>query len=220
MIGCFGGPKQKKSAVRPLPDCSQTSESSSNHTNNAEGPTRDGGQHPQTTASHRMMYVSPRPGSEGAGTLNSSASTFQPKTATAMNQAGPPTAYEEDLTKRWNKRRMNSRDRNKSPRSSSSPSRRRSSFEEYVNFLGLEDRIGIEKVKEWKKVFVQYDVNGTGKISGVNCLSCLRQLGFNPTVHRLIELLNNLDEDGSSGTTFVEKRKIDQKTMISFFEVE
>ena len=130
-------------------------------------------------------------------------------------ERGRCTAYEDAISDKWNARRIA---RKKLGSTARIASRRRSSFDEYCAFMGLEETIGQDKVREWQKTFNSYDKDSCGKITGTDLLTCLREVGFNPTVPRLLELLNFLDEDTPSGRTFIERRKTDEYTLVSFYE--
>ena len=131
--------------------------------------------------------------------------------------SGAPTAYELAMTDKWNSRRLKKKSLRQKMRGLSA-TRRRSSFDEYCEYLGIEETIGAAKVRQWRAVFDMYDEGKTNTISGSDLVMCVRQAGFNPTVPRLVEILNNLDEDSPSGMTFYENRKIDKDTTVSFYE--
>ena len=125
------------------------------------------------------------------------------------------------MTDKWNTRRLKKkslRQKMLGLTSTMSSSRRRSSFDEYCEYLGIEESIGVQKVREWRGVFDMYDKGRLGSISGSDLVKCIRQVGFNPTQHRVVEILNNLDEDGPSGRTFYESRQVDADTQVGFYE--
>ena len=61
-----------------------------------------------------------------------------------------------------------------------------------------------EQIEEVKEAFQLFDINGDGTITKIELGTVMRSLGQNPTETELLDMINEVDEDGGGSIEFTE----------------
>ena len=68
----------------------------------------------------------------------------------------------------------------------------------------MEDQLSEEQIQECKETFKMFDKDGDGTITAKELGIVMRQLGLNPTEDDLLEMIQEVDENGDGEINFME----------------
>lgn len=68
----------------------------------------------------------------------------------------------------------------------------------------MEDQLSEDQINECRETFKMFDKDGDGTISAKELGIVMRQLGLNPTEDELLEMIQEVDEDGNGEINFTE----------------
>ena len=68
----------------------------------------------------------------------------------------------------------------------------------------MEDQLSEDQINECRETFKMFDKDGDGTITAKELGIVMRQLGLNPTEDDLLEMIQEVDEDGNGEIEFAE----------------